>query len=298
MAAGACSDQDDEAASPLLAAPPETDVPYGTSAGCPGSDEDCGGSQQVDIYRSDRPGPNPVVVYFHGGGFVGGDKQDSISEYLDVLRDDGWDILSANYRLTTTDGANRFPAALQDAKRVVRWVKANAEAQDWDPANVAAMGHSAGGNLASLLAVTADQPEFEPSDLPGPLAAVDSSVIAAVGLNPVMDLSLFAEQARAAQELQLYTGCEQNCANAFAKGSVQPHVDPEAAPMLALHGDQDILAAPIQGERVRDSYTRNGIGERFELVRVDDGPERFRRHEVDYERFADQFAEFLDQQRR
>jgi acetyl esterase/lipase len=288
---------DPNAASQPLPPPPETDVPYGPAVGCDGLDDGCGGSQQVDIYRSDEPGPNPVLLFFHGGGFVGGDKVGSISEHLQAALDDGWDIVSVNYRLTTPDGTNAFPAAVSDAKRAVRWVKANAAAQDWDPANVAAMGHSAGGNLAGMLGVTADSPQFEAPDLPPELAATDSSVIAVVALNPVSDLTLFGANPDWTRAMQHYTGCTGECTAAFEAGSVQTHVDPASAPMLAMHGDKDLLAAPIQGVLVQDSYRNAGIGDRFELVIVDDGPDRFQGHEIDYDRFAGRFVDFLDAQR-
>ncbi len=297
---GACSlfEDDPNAPQPTLPPPPETDVPYGSVAGCEGTDVGCGGSQQVDIYRSDRPGPNPVLVYFHGGGFILGDKEGSISESLDAALDDGWDIVSANYRLATPEGANRFPAAVQDARSVVRWVKAVAGDQDWDPAQVAVMGQSAGGNLAGLVAVTADQPEFDAPAMPPELAAQDPSVIAAVALNPVSDLNLLAATPAGLDMTTQYTGCTPTeCPGVYAQGSVQTHVDGSAAPMLALHGAQDPLAGPEQGVLVRDAYDSAGIGDRFELVVVDDGPQRYQGHDVDWKRFINRFMRFLNDQR-
>ena len=198
---------DPDAPPPTLPPPPETDVAYGPAAGCPGSDVDCGGSQQLDIYRSDEPGPNPVLVYFHGGGFIIGDKSDGVPDRLGLALRDGWDVVAANYRLATPDGDNLFPTAVNDARRAIRWVKANADAQGWDASNVAVMGQSAGGNLAEMLAVTSDQPEFDPPDLPPELVAVDPSVIAAVAVNPVSDLGLFASSEAGAGMVARYTGC-------------------------------------------------------------------------------------------
>ena len=296
--ATACGSADDaEAAQPTLPLPPETDVAYGPAAGCPGSDVECGGSQQLDIYRSDEPGPNPVLVFFHGGGFIIGDKSNSIPERLGPALDDGWDVVSANYRLATPDGANLFPAAVNDARRVIRWVKANADAQGWDASNVAVMGQSAGGNLAEMVAVTSDQPEFDSPGLPPELAAVDPSVIAAVAINPVSDLGLFASSDAGAGMVARYTGCTEDCAEVNARGSVQTHVDADAAPLLALHGAKDPLAAPEQGELVRAAYQGADLDDRFELIVVDDGPERFQGHDVDWGRFSDRFLEFLDRYR-
>lgn len=280
-----------------LATPPEADIAYGPNAGCDGPDKDCGGSQTLDIYRSTKPGPNPVIVFFHGGGFVSGDKEESLSKHLQAALDDGWDLVSANYRLTTPDGSNQFPAAVNDAKRVVRWVRANAEEQDWDPDNVAAMGNSSGGNLAAMLAVTADEPELEDPDLPPELAAEPSSVIAAIALNPVTDLTLFGANPEWTQAMQHYTGCTQDCTSAFQQGSVQIHVDPASSPILAVFGSKDEIAAPVQGVLVQDQYESNGIGDRFTLIIVDSGPEQYLKHETDYERFTSRFLEFLDSNR-
>ncbi len=280
--------------SDTMPTPPEADIAYGPDTGCEGSDEDCGGSQTLDIYRSEEPGPNPVIVYFHGGGFVSGDKQDSISKYLQAALDDGWDIVSANYRLTTTEGQNQFPAAVNDAKRVVRWVRANAADQDWDPDNVASMGHSSGGNLAAMLAVTSDEPGLEDPDLPTELAAVPSSVIAAVALNPVADLTLLGSTPEWAEAIQHYTGCVENCTAAFQQGSVQVHVDETSAPILAIFGGKDMIAPKGHGLLVQNEYQRHGIGDRFQMIVVEDGPEEFQGHAIDFERYTDTMLEFLD----
>lgn len=291
--------EDPNAPMPTLPPPPETDVAYGPVTGCDvGTDEPCGGSQTLDIYRSDQPGPNPVLVFIHGGGFVAGDKIGSIPERLDELLDDGWDIVSINYRLTSEDGSNAFPAAVSDSKRAVRWIRANAAAQDWDPAAVAVMGVSAGGNLAGMVATTADQPDLDDPDLPPELAAADVSVIAAIALNPVFDIASFAAIQGWGDLMPQYSNCAGgDCTEGFAQGSVQTHVDPFSAPMIAMHGVNDPLAAPSQGVLVRDAYTAAGIGDRFELIVVDDGPERYQGHEIDYDRFIDQFRDFLDAQR-
>jgi len=292
----ACSDDDDGTPPPTtLAPPPEANVPYGDGVECPG-DPSCGGAQSLDIYRSDEDGPNPVVLFVHGGGFVGGDKAGSISEYLQPLLDDGWDIVSANYHLTTDSGEHGYPVALLETKRAVRWIKANAAAQDWDPAAVAAMGHSAGGNLVEMLAVTAGDPELEPTDLPPELAAVDSSVIAAVSLSAVSDLAGFSAQGMFTDAVRRYLGCRETCSDAaFAGASVWSHVTPEAAPILAFHDTQDPLAPPEQGTMVQEAYDAAGIGDRFEMVTIDDGPEEFRGHVPDLERWIDQIEEFLDE---
>ena len=302
--------EDPDAPAPKLPLPPETNIAYGPALGCTNADGsptgtpagDCGGSQQLDIYRSPLPGPNPVLMWFHGGGFVAGDKSGDVSAYLNAALEDGWDILAVNYRLTTTAGDNEYPTGIQDAKRAVRWVKANAQAQDWDPNNVAAMGESAGGNIAGMLAASTGEAELEDADLPAELlrnatTEIDSSVIAGVALIPVTDLALFAENEVWGDLVNRYVGCtnnSSNCEAGYRLGSVQTHVTSQSAPLLALYGVNDPLATPPQGVLVGDAYDDAGILERYEEIVVSDGPERYQGHGVDYERFVGTFLDFLN----
>lgn len=275
--------------------PAEVDIAYGEDLSCPPGVDPCTGAQTVDIYRSDEDGPNPVMIWIHGGGFVSGDKATGLDEHFEAFLDDGWDIVSMNYRLSTED-ANEFPAALQDAKRVVRWVKASAAEQDWDPTSVAALGHSAGGNLAAMLAVTSQVPELEPAGLPPELAAVDSSIIAAVAVAPVSDLDAFGRTSGWERAAQWYLGCS-DCPDRAARASVVPYIDENSAPILLLHGGADPIAPAAIGEAVVAAFDDAGLGERVELIVVDDGPEEFRGHNPDFERFMDQFVEFLNDAR-
>ena len=307
---GCGSGKDPNAPAPKLSLPPETNIAYGSDLGCTEADaapigapaSDCGGSQQLDIYRSPQPGPNPVLLWFHGGGFVAGDKAGDVSAYLEAALNDGWDILAVNYRLTTPEGENEFPTAIQDAKRAVRWVKANATDQDWDSNSLAAMGESAGGNIAAMLAASTNEADLEPTNLPAELsgsatAPIDSTVIASIALVPVTDLALFAQNDVWGDLVNRYVGCSneaERCEEGYALGSVQTHVTPQSRPLLSLHGINDPLAAPQQGVLLGDAYAAAGILPRFSQIVVSDGPERYQGHEVDYERFVGRFLAFLN----
>ena len=295
VAAG-CTMFEDDYTPGSLPIPEETDIAYGLSRGCnvesPGSDEDCGGSQELDIYRSEQDGPNPIVVFIHGGGFVGGDKGWGVNEYFGELLDEGWDIAAVNYRLSTDDGQNRWPVPLQDVKQAVRWIKANAEDQDWDANRVAAIGHSAGGNLAALLATTADEPALEPTELAPPLQEVDSSVVAGISLRGVTDLRLYADSPFG-EPVPTYLGCT-DCPDVLAAGSVQPYVDENSSPVLATYGADDPIAPAEQGEKLRAAFAEAGIEDRFRLIVVDDGPKKFRSHEPDVKRFIGDYIDFIE----
>lgn len=95
---------------------------------------------------------HPVVVYFHGGGFViadldvydGGPR--GVSKMADVL------VVSVHYRQAPE---NKFPAAHEDAIAAYRWVVENAQSFNGDPQKIAVMGESAGGNLAVNVSIAA-----------------------------------------------------------------------------------------------------------------------------------------------
>ncbi len=110
-------------------------------------------AQKLDLWLPEGAEPAPLVVNIHGGAFKALDKSmatDNVRQLLDA----GYAVASINYRLS---GEALFPAAPQDVKAAVRWLRANAGTYGLDPERFVAWGGSAGGNLAALLGVTGDQ---------------------------------------------------------------------------------------------------------------------------------------------
>ena len=105
-------------------------------------------AQTLDLYLpQQRQTPYPVVLAIHGGGFISGDKADGqVTPVLEALRR-GYAVAAVNYRLS---GEATFPAAINDVKAAIRWLRAHAGEYQLDPARFAAWGDSAGGNLAAL----------------------------------------------------------------------------------------------------------------------------------------------------
>ena len=101
------------------------------------------------LYRPAVPveGPHPMVVYFHGGGWVLGDLDSDDPLCRDLCARSGAVVVSVNYRHAPEA---RFPAAADDAFAALRWVAANAADLGGIPGQLAVAGWSAGGNIATV----------------------------------------------------------------------------------------------------------------------------------------------------
>lgn len=106
---------------------------------------------EADVVAAGRPGgPVPVLVWFHGGGFVIGSAEDSLPVVREMARRAGCAVVTVEYRLAPEDP---FPAGPDDCRAVTRWVLAHAAEIGGDPSLVAVGGDSAGGNLAAVTAL-------------------------------------------------------------------------------------------------------------------------------------------------
>jgi acetyl esterase/lipase len=112
-------------------------------------------------------------VFFHGGGFRIGSKNREARSLLSHLGAHGWVGVNANYRLAP---AAKWPDSHVDAKRVIAWVRTHAGRYGADPRTIIASGSSAGGHLASMLALTSGDPQFQPG-----FEDADTSITAAIG---------------------------------------------------------------------------------------------------------------------
>ncbi|HET7738114.1 MAG TPA: alpha/beta hydrolase fold domain-containing protein [Tepidiformaceae bacterium] len=111
-----------------------------------------GGDLPIRIYRPGGPGPHPVLVYFHGGGWVIGDLDQNDNLLRTMTNLSGCVIVSVDYRLAPEA---KFPGPAEDSYAATAWVAANAAALDVDASRLAVGGESAGGNLAAAVTLMA-----------------------------------------------------------------------------------------------------------------------------------------------
>ncbi len=109
-----------------------------------------GGELKLRIYTPKGKGPFPLIVFFHGSGFVicSLDTHDTMCRHL--CAGSGAVVVSVDYRLAPE---HKFPAGPDDCLAATRWAAAHAAELDADPARIALAGDSAGGNLAAVTAL-------------------------------------------------------------------------------------------------------------------------------------------------
>ncbi|MFT4436550.1 alpha/beta hydrolase [Caballeronia sp. 15715] len=109
-------------------------------------------------YRHSTEEILPIIVLFHGGGFVGGSIEDVNLAARSIAHDTRAWVISVAYSLAP---AFPFPAALEDGYCALKWAMAHAREKGADPKRIGVAGHDAGGNLATCLAaVVRDRKEF------------------------------------------------------------------------------------------------------------------------------------------
>lgn len=135
----------------------------------------------LDVYRRRdlAPGQHPALLYVHGGSWRGGNRRQQGRPLLHRLAESGWIAVSASYPLVPDA---TFPDQLVALKRALAWMRSEGTGFGIDPSFIAISGGSAGGHLAALVALTAEQREYQPG-----FEDADTSVQAAVPVYGIYD---------------------------------------------------------------------------------------------------------------
>jgi acetyl esterase/lipase len=221
-------------------------------------------AQTLTLYvPEDGDGPFPLVIFIHGGGFMMGDNTMYGAEEIDPVVAAGYAVASLNYRLS---GEAIFPAAVEDVKAAVRWLRANAETYNLDPDRFAAWGGSAGGNLAAMLGTSGDVAEFDNPDLGN--EDVSSRVQAVVDqFGPLDFLQMDAQFAEddvcpasaenhdaANSPESMYLGAPiQTVPELAAAANPITYVSDDDPPFFIQHGTADCNVPPAQSQELFDA---------------------------------------------
>jgi acetyl esterase/lipase len=203
---------------------------------------------RLDIYHSRDPGPagskrRPVLVQIHGGAWVIGKKDEQGLPLMTHLAARGWVCVAPNYPLSPKA---TWPEHLIALKRAVAWTREHIAEYGGDPSFIAVTGGSAGGHLASLVALTANDPSYQPG-----FEEADTSVQACVPFYGAYDLANVLETRSGSKRLDYFlarTVFKTQDRAVFESATPLLHVRPDAPPFFVIHGAHDSLA-PVEEAR-------------------------------------------------
>jgi acetyl esterase/lipase len=226
-------------------------VRYGTATG---------GRTDVPLYLDllvpDPPpaGSLPAAVYVHGGGWRSGDRHAALVPWINpLLAGNGIVAVSVSYRLSDEAA---FPAQIHDVKAAVRWLRANAARYAVDPDRIGIWGDSAGGHLASLLALTDGMAELDGDcGTPGTSSAVQAVVARCTPTDFTDPVWTRDNDAL----VKLFGGPLADRAELCRLASPVHHAHPAAPPFLLVHGTADEVVPYQQATRLAGALTAHGV---------------------------------------
>ncbi len=196
-----------------------------------------GARQRLDVYRPrDARAGAPVVVFFHGGGWRDGSK-DEYGLVGSALARRGFVVVVPDTRLAP---AAEFPAWVEDGARAVRWTADHVAAHGGDPARVTLVGHSSGAHTVALLVL--DARWLRAAGVPA------GTVRGGVSLAGPVDTTWTDP------DVQALMGPRAG----WPATHPRTHVDGAAPPLLLLHGGADETVRPSGSRRLAARITAAG----------------------------------------
>ena len=211
-----------------------------------------------------KAAPRPAILFVHGGGWISGDARhlkgfDDFPVILAALAAKGYVVASVNYRLA---GEAHYPAAIQDVKSALRWLRSHATDHDIDTTRMMVWGVESGGQIAAMVGTSCGVAALEPVEDAQSKAQLASDCVQGVidWAGPVDFASWDADAGRKAEEaavthLGAFLGCEPaDCAPGLVHGaSPMSYIGSQTPPFLIQQGAEDKLVAPAQSHKLYDA---------------------------------------------
>ena len=207
-------------------------------------------SLKLDVYHlKDLNEARPVLIFIHGGAWKKGDKVD-YRRYLVDFAKKGYVTITVQYSLSKVA---KFPAAVNDVKCAIKWIKANAKKYFIDPNKIALIGGSAGGHLSMMVGYSEDFNNNDCFD-----STNISKVQAIVNLYGPSDLT--TEYARSQSSVEYFLGKKySDDKDLFSVASPVSYLTKDDPPTLIFQGTLDELVPFSQSDSLKSRLDRVGI---------------------------------------
>ena len=214
---------------------------------------------KLDVYRRrDITTPQPTLVFYHGGGWIGGTKEAATMSLMPWI-EMGWNVVNVEYRMARVAPA---PAGVEDALCALRFVVAQAKTYGVDTNRIVVAGESAGGHLALAAGMIPASAGFTNICAAGGFSGSENAVpkvAAIINWYGITDLNDMLAGPNARSYAVQWIGGSAN-RDAVAK-SVSPltYVRSGLPPILSIQGDADPIVPYSQNVRLRDALTKAGV---------------------------------------
>jgi acetyl esterase/lipase len=211
---------------------------------------------KLDVYdRADVATPQPTLIFIHGGGWVGGNKEYIVTSLLPWMAQ-GWNVVNVEYRLARVSPA---PAAVEDCLCALRWVARNAEKYHFDLKRMVVTGESAGGHLALTTGMIPESSGLA-RQCPGPPLPKVAAIVDWFGISDVAEL---LDGPNERDYAVAWLGSRPDRAELARRVSPLTYVRAGQPPVFIIHGTADPTVPYAQATRLHEALDRAGVKNQF-----------------------------------
>ena len=203
--------------------------------------------------------PAPTLIYYHGGGWIWGDRTGATLFFLPFL-ELGWNVVNVDYRLADVSLA---PAAVEDCRCALRWVIQNAKKYNIDPNQIVLTGHSAGGHLALISGMLPSKTGLD--NLCG--GAEELKVAAIINWFGVSDVADITDGPNQKNYALMWMGSQPGAMEIAKRVSPMTYVRPGLPPVITVHGDADTVVPYDQAVKLHKALTSVGVPNELVTIR-------------------------------
>lgn len=215
---------------------------------------------RVDVYRPrNAVSATPVLLYIHGGGWVGGSKESAFLQTMPYL-EMGWAVVNVQYRLARISLA---PAAVEDCRCALRWVIRNARQYNFDVDRIVVTGHSAGGHLALTTGMLPADAGLE-RQCPGTEELKVAAIVNWYGITDVVDL---LDGPNMKSYAVTWLSSMTNREEIARRVSPLKYVRKGLPPILTIHGDADPTVPYNHGVQLHQALDKAGVPHKLHTVK-------------------------------
>lgn len=212
--------------------------------------------QKLDIAFFKHGSPRPLLVWIHGGAFMGGDKAENLPIWDDLMKH-GFAVATLNYRLS---GDAKWPAQITDCKAAIRFLKASAKEYNIEPQRIGVWGSSAGGHLAALVGASGGEKKLDVGEHLDQSSAVSCAVDM---FGPIDFEKMPLRDSPTSPEAKMWGRSTADALEMAREACPLTYLSKDMPPFLILHGDADKVISIEQSQLFQAALQKAGATSEF-----------------------------------